>query len=147
MMLKRFIQAGLMCAAVWATTGHAAAQGEMPFGAVVLSYSIFNSTLLPAEMAQQYQLNRRADEVIVNISLRDAATKKPLAAQLDGYARNLIQKTKPLAFKEIKDATGIVYLAALRTTQREVFHFIVKVTPPKGETFTATFAHELFINP
>ncbi len=122
-------------------------QGEISLGQYQLLYSAINSTLLPAEMASAYGLKRKADEVLINITVLDTKTKRPVAVGLTGVAKNLIQQSKPLSFREIKETDAVYYLATLRTTEREVFHFLLDVTLPDGRIEKAKFSQELFINP
>ncbi|HEY6530618.1 MAG TPA: DUF4426 domain-containing protein [Cellvibrionaceae bacterium] len=122
-------------------------QGEITLGNYQLLYSAINSTLLPAEMATAYGLKRKADEVLVNISVQDINTHKAVPVGIKGVAKNLIQQSRPLVFREIKEADAIYYIATLRTTEREVFHFLLDVTLPDGKVEKATFTQELFVNP
>ncbi len=122
-------------------------QGEIALGRYQLLYSVLNSTTLPAQMAEAYGFKRKADEVLINITVLDTQTKKPVSVVLQGNAKNLIQQSKPLVFREIKEADAVYYLATLRTTEREVFHFLLNVTLPDGSLQTAKFTQELFVNP
>ncbi|RYZ78526.1 MAG: DUF4426 domain-containing protein [Moraxellaceae bacterium] len=128
-------------------SAYAFPQGEIALGNYQLLYSAVNSTLLPAEMATAYGLKRKADEVLVNISVQDVNTHKAVPIGLKGVAKNLIQQSRPLVFREIKEADAIYYIATLRTTEREVFHFLLDVTLPDGKVQKATFTQELFVNP
>lgn len=122
-------------------------QGEISLGRYQLLYSVLNSTTLPAQMAEAYGFKRKADEVLINITVLDTQSKKPVPVVLQGNAKNLIQQSKPLVFREIKEADAVYYLATLRTTEREVFHFLLNVTLPDGSAQTAKFTQELFVNP
>lgn len=143
--IKRLFSAfGLLCAAMFA---QAAPQGEVALGHYQLLYSAINSTLLPAEMANAYNLKRKADEVLINITVLDTQTKRPVPIGISGVAKNLIQQSKPLNFREIKETDAVYYLATLRTTEREVFHFLLDVNLPDGRTEKVKFTQELFVNP
>jgi hypothetical protein len=122
-------------------------QGEVALGQYQLLYSAINSTLLPAEMANAYNLKRKADEVLINITVLDTQTKRPVPVSLKGVAKNLIQQSKSLNFREIKESDAIYYLATLRTTEREVFHFLLDVGLPDGRVEKVKFTQELFVNP
>lgn len=122
-------------------------QGEVALGQYQLLYSAINSTLLPAEMANAYNLKRKADEVLINITVLDAQTKRAVPVSLKGVAKNLIQQSKSLNFREIKESDAIYYLATLRTTEREVFHFLLDVGLPDGRVEKVKFTQELFVNP
>ncbi len=136
----------LLCC-VFSGFATAAPQGEEVFGDTRLLYSVFNSTFLSPEIAQQYNIKRSANEVVINITLLDKNTGKPVAAKVEGAAKNLMQQVKPLKFREIREQDAVYYLAVMRTTEREVFHFAIKVTPPTGAPFEAKFTQELFVNP
>jgi Domain of unknown function (DUF4426) len=132
---------------VFASAAQAFPQGEIPLGQYQLHYSVVNSTLLPAEMATAYGFKRKADEVVVNITVMDTQAKRAVPVQISGVAKNLIQQSKPLQFREIKETNAVYYLAILRTTEREVFHFLLELTLPDGKVEKATFTQELFVNP
>jgi hypothetical protein len=155
-MLRRWINLRMpwcvgACIAAWllgfSLLAQAFPQGEVPLGHYQLLYSAINSTLLPAEMATAYGLKRKADEVLVNISVQDIQTKRAVPVQLTGVAKNLIQQERPLIFREIKEDGAVYYLATLRTTEREVFHFLLDVTLPDGKVEKVKFTQELFVNP
>ncbi|HMW47167.1 MAG TPA: DUF4426 domain-containing protein [Marinagarivorans sp.] len=122
-------------------------QGEVALGQYQLLYSAINSTLLPAEMANAYNLKRKADEVLINITVLDTQTKRAVPVGLKGVAKNLLQQSKPLTFREIKETDAVYYLATLRTTEREVFHFLLDVNLPDGRLEKVKFTQELFVNP
>ena len=90
--LKFVASLGLLGLAVVA---QAFPQGEIPLGRYQLLYSVVNSTLLPAEMATAYGLKRKADEVLVNITVQDTQTKQAVPVHISGVAKNLIQQSKP----------------------------------------------------
>lgn len=144
---KGVLFAASLCLLGLASIAQAFPQGEVPLGRYQLLYSVLNSTLLPAEMATAYGLKRKADEVLVNITVQDTQTKQAVPVQITGVAKNLIQQSKPLVFREIKETDAVYYLATLRTTEREVFHFLLDVTLPDGKVEKATFTQELFVNP
>jgi hypothetical protein len=122
-------------------------QGEIPLGQYQLLYSVLNSTSLPAEIAETYGFKRKADEVLVNITVQETQNKRAVPVQLSGVAKNLMQQQRALVFREIKEDGAVYYLATLRTTEREVFHFLLNVTLPNGKVEKPTFTQELFVNP
>jgi hypothetical protein len=122
-------------------------QGEIPLGQYQLLYSVLNSTSLPAEIAETYGFKRKADEVLVNITVQEMQNKRAVPVQLSGVAKNLMQQQRALVFREIKEDGAVYYLATLRTTEREVFHFLLNVTLPNGKVEKPTFTQELFVNP
>jgi transcription initiation factor TFIIIB Brf1 subunit/transcription initiation factor TFIIB len=122
------------------------------FGAYTVHYNVFNSKSIPAEVAKIYQLTRSKDMALVNISLTKTehnATSLGLPAKVSVKAINLMQQTKTLEFKTIKEsdngASVTYYLAPFRHTNEEDIRFEVSVLP-EGETkpLTVSFTRRLF---
>lgn len=132
---------------LFASAAIAAPQGEQEVGNYKVLYSLFNSTFLSPEIAQSYQIKRSAKEVVLNVSVMDKTTGKALNSTITGVAKNLIQQEKPLSFRQISEQGAIYSIAVLRTTEREVFHFLLRVKPVDGEAFDVKFTQELFVNP
>lgn len=112
-------------------------------------YSVFSSTGISAKMAQQYGLVRGKDRVYVNIAVVPKGQEfGGINATVTGSAKNLIQQNKQLAFKGIVEPNAVYYLALLRHTNREVFHFTIDVDPDgPGGPYTLKFTKELYVNP
>lgn len=118
------------------------------FGDYTVHYTTFSSKNMPAEVARVYQLTRAKDISYINISLtktENGTTSLGLPASITGKATNLLQQTKTIEFKEIKEPDATYYLAPFRHTNEEDFKFEIKVTP-EGETkpMTVEFTRRLF---
>jgi hypothetical protein len=118
------------------------------FGAYTVHYTVFNSKLIPPEVAKTYNLTRRKDLAFVNISLtktQNGATSLGISAQVKVKAVNLMQQTKALEFLEIKEPEATYYLAPLSYTNEEDLRFDVSVLPA-GETkpLAITFNRRLY---
>lgn len=135
-----------------ADTAPAPLETSKQFGQRTVYYNVFPSTDLRADMAASYQITRASDRVVVNISLRDASSGKdlPQAAVVTGTYSDLMTNKK-LEFKEMREASGISYIAQLQVTNRELLRFDVSVAPisatshsgvsvPLKVTFTRRFA-------
>ena len=119
------------------------------FDGYKVHYSVFSSTSISAEMARRYGLVRSQDRVFVNIAVVPEDKEfGGVAAKVTGSAKNLIQLESRLDFKEIKEQDAVYYLATLRHTNNEIFHFAITVDPPGSNgPFELTFTKELFTNP
>ncbi|GAA5524294.1 hypothetical protein Maes01_00849 [Microbulbifer aestuariivivens] len=147
--MKRILS--LMAAAavlLWAAS--AAAQGakiiksHQDFGDYRVIYTVFNSSFLKPEIAQQYQLVRADDRAYVNISVVEkGAGKLGLASEISGTATNLIQQSRPLDFREIRDGEAVYYLAPLRFEDEEVLTFKIDLKLPNGRSEQLTFRRQL----
>ncbi|QFT53139.1 DUF4426 domain-containing protein [Microbulbifer sp. THAF38] len=114
------------------------------FGDYRVIFSVFNSDFIQPDIAQQYQLVRAKDRAYVNVSVvkKDGGTKG-LSAEMSGNATNLIQQSRPLKFKEIREGDAVYYLAPLRYENEETLTFNVDVTLPNGKKETISFRRKL----
>lgn len=113
-----------------ADTAPAPLETSKQFDKRTVYFNVFPSTDLRADMAAGYQITQAKDRVVVNISLRDASTGKdlPQAAIVTGTYTDLMTNKK-LEFKEMRETSGISYIAQLQVTNRELLRFDVNVAP------------------
>lgn len=114
------------------------------FGDYTVHYSAFNSTFLLPDIAAAYDLVRAKDQTLLNITVQDKSGKS-IDAKLDGYAQNLIQQKKGIAFKTIKEPHAVYSIGALRITNEEVFNFVITITPENAAPFTLKFTRKLYV--
>ena len=126
------------------------AEKSLDFGDYTVHYNAFRSDTLTPEIAKAYQLTRRNNRMIVNITVRkrgaDGKTS-PTKANVTGFANNLSNQVKNLEFREINDGGAIYYLAQAQVSNQEILKFDIKATPA-GETITAKikFQQQFFTN-
>jgi len=118
------------------------------FGNYTVHYNVFNSKNIPAEVARIYQLTRASDIAYINISLTktdNGSTSLGLPATINLKAVNLMQQSKTVDVKEIKETDATYYLASLRHTNEEDIRFEVTVLP-EGESkpLMVIFTRRLF---
>jgi hypothetical protein len=114
---------------------NATAENSRVFGDYVVHYNAFRSDTLSPEIAKAYELTRRNNRIIVNITVLQkvmGTTGKPVAATVAGNASNLTGQMKSLEFREIKEGTAIYYLAELKVSDGEFLKFKINITP-EGE--------------
>ncbi|MFT6388543.1 MAG: hypothetical protein ACJAUP_001926 [Cellvibrionaceae bacterium] len=113
----------------------------------IIYYNVFNSTMIPADVAKTYNLVRGNDRVYVNIALVKKTGGNGIAANINGAHRNLMQQKYPLKFIEIKEATAVYYLAPIRFNNEEVLHIDIDVSNlEKTETAAFTITKKLYKN-
>lgn len=120
------------------------------FGDYTVHYNVFNSTDIPAKVAEAYKLVRGKDRALVNISLtktENGSTTLGLPAILSGASKNLMQQKQALKFIEIKEGDATYYLAPFVFNNEEVLHFDIQVsadanTKPMSFTFNRTLYTE-----
>jgi len=103
------------------------------FGDYKIFFSVFNSSFIPAEIANAYNLVRGSNRALVNIAVLKNGKIRGGKAAVSGNYKNLIQQTRKLEFIEIKEQNATYYLAPLRFDNEEVLHFHIDVTPEGSE--------------
>lgn len=150
--MKKLLQ-GLLLSLVAVT---AQAQIDQPkeisttqqFGEYTVHYNVFNSTNIPAKVAEAYKLVRGKDRALVNISLtktENGNTTLGLPAVISGSTKNLMQQTQALTFMEISEGDATYYLAPFVFNNEEVLHFTVKVSADSNsKPMTINFNRTLY---
>lgn len=112
-----------------------------------IHYSAFNSTLITAEVATQYQLKRNGHSAILNISVLDNSKlgKPAVDATITGTAKNLIGQIKTLEFKQIKEGQAIYYLAQFSISDEESLTFNINVDAGMTGSGPITFTQKFYV--
>ena len=93
----------------------------------IVYYNVFNSTMIPADVAKAHQLIRAKDRVYINIALVKKTGGHGIAATVSGSHRNLMQQKFPLDFIEIQEATATYYLAPIRINNEDILHIDIDI--------------------
>ncbi len=111
----------------------------------IVYYNVFNSEMIPPEVARVHNLLRAKDRVYVNIALVKKTGGNGIAATISGQHRNLIQQKFELEFIEIKEPTATYYLAPIRFNNEEILHIDIQVeTLDKTDTAKFTITKKLY---
>ena len=114
------------------------------FGDYEVHYSAFNSTFIPPDIAEQYNLERGHRFGMVNIAIRNvkhSETGKAVKGNIKGSKINLLTQTNSLEFKEIRETDAVYYLAGFRFSDQELLKFTIDITP-EGSPQTETIRFE-----
>lgn len=118
------------------------------FGDYTVHYNVFNSTDIPAKVAEAYKLVRGKDRALVNISLtktENGSTSLGLPAVVSGASKNLMQQKQALKFIEINEGDATYYLAPFVFNNEEILHFDIQVsTDANAKPMTFTFNRTLY---
>lgn len=98
----------------------------------IIYYNVFNSSLIPADVAKAHGLVRANNQVYVNIAMVKKSGGNGIAADISGQHRNLIQQKFPLEFIEIKETTATYYLAPIRINNEDVLHIDIEAKTLDG---------------
>lgn len=85
-------------------------------------YNVFNSSLIPADVARLHGLKRSKDVVYVNVAVVKKSGGNGIPADISGVHRNLMQQKFELEFIEISEPTATYYLAPIRFNNEEILH-------------------------
>ncbi|MFT6101695.1 MAG: hypothetical protein ACJATV_000089 [Granulosicoccus sp.] len=109
-------------------------------------YNVFNSSLITADIAKQYNLVRAKNQAYVNVAVVKKSGGYGVAPRkISGVHRNLLQQRFPLKFTEIKEATATYYLAPIRFNNEEIMHIDITVQPDyKSQESTFTITKKLY---
>ncbi|MCP4789099.1 MAG: DUF4426 domain-containing protein [Gammaproteobacteria bacterium] len=109
-----------------------------------IHYNAFNTMVVSPQVAQSFGFVRARNRALLNISVLDANTKKPLMAMVKGQRKNLMGQIYPLEFQQIVEQGAIYYIAELRFSEAELWQFDIQVQPDPHNPaiplkFTQTF--------
>lgn len=113
----------------------ATAQQAMRLGPWEVHYNAFNSTLLRAEMAQQYGLERSSTLATLNITVlaADQPGKPAQQVSVTGYAMNPLSQQQRLEFDQVVEGDAVYYLAQVRFTNLETLRFFITIDDGKQQ--------------
>lgn len=130
-----------------ATSSAQAEENVETIGQYKVYYSAFNSDFIQPEVAKQYGLSRSRTTGLVNITVLDSKTEKATVANLSGTATNLLGQTKTLAFKEIREANALYYIAQFNFSNNERFNFKLNIRTPGEQTEKSfNFVHTMYVS-
>nr|WP_225874281.1 DUF4426 domain-containing protein [Vibrio algicola] len=112
-----------------------------------IHYSAFNSSLITADVATQYQLKRNGHSAILNISVLDKSKlgKPAVDAKISGSAKNLLGQTKTLEFKQIKEGKAIYYLAQFAISDQENLTFNINIDAGATGSGPISFTQKFYV--
>ncbi len=124
------------------------AENSKSFGDYIVHFNAFRSDTLTPEIAQAYQLTRRNNRIVVNITVQKKTVDGKTAAihaQVTGFASNLTGQVKNLEFREINEGEAIYYLAQAQVSHQETLKFEIKATPRGADiTGNVNFKQQFF---
>lgn len=96
------------------------------FGEYELNYTVFESTFLQPNIAQQYGFTRSKSKGMLNVALlkkNRGQLPTPTPAIVTAKVRNLLGQIVTLEFTTIKEGDAIYYIAPFNKTDDEILKF------------------------
>lgn len=125
---------------------HVALADSRDFDGRTIHYSLSPTTYLTPEVAAAYRIQRSATRNLVTIAILDgsAPDAPPLAATLEGEARNLLGQIQPLRFQEVREGNAIYYIATIDFSSEEMWRFAIDITLSDGNSTRLAFDKTLY---
>lgn len=110
----------------------------------VIHFSAMSTDNLPPEVARAYNIVRSKNRAMLNVSVIDEATEKPVHATVTVKTVNLTGQLKNVVMREILEQEAIYYIGETPVANRETLVFDISVTPegasePSDVRFTRQF--------
>jgi hypothetical protein len=123
------------------------AEQKIEFDGYELHYIVLNSTEIPAQIADTYNLSRSGKQAFINLSV--------LQQTLDGYGiatsadikarqRSLLGQTSNITLREIKEGEAIYYIGSFRIFDQETLWFDIELELKDGTRFNYSFAQKVW---
>lgn len=106
----------------------AQAEQKQQLGSWDVHYILMPTTLLDAEIASAYQLNRSRNYQLLNISVLDQQTQQAQQVELRGSAVNLAGQQQQLTFRAIKDGNALYYLAGVEARSEQKMKISITIS-------------------
>ena len=118
------------------------------FGDYEVHYIGLNSSFLPEEAAEAYDIPRSRSLAYLSISVLKTAkdtVPTPVTAELTGTIKNLIGQSRTIDFREIKETNAVYYVSTFRFDKNEVYRIDLDVTPEgSNRTFDVKFSQKFY---
>lgn len=111
-------------------------------------HSVFSSTAVKPDIAQLYNINRAANQMLVNVAL--VSNERQVGgepARVSGTVTNLLQQQRQLKFTAIDEGDVVYYLAPVRITDRDTLRFELRVETEDGTaSYDVKFTKRVYVN-
>ena len=114
------------------------------FGDWQVHYVAFNSSVLPAAVAERYDIVRGPRKALLNVT---AVGQRGFgeAVEVSGRFLNLLGQPQTLTFRQIEDDDTVYYLAAFDFEDSEVLRFEIALDLPGHGPATLKFQQPLYV--
>ncbi len=111
----------------------------------VVHFSAQSTDQLPPEVARAYNIVRSKNRAMLNVSVLDEATSKPVAAAVTVKTVNLTGQLKSVTMREINEQDAIYYIGEVPVANRETLIFDISVMPDgSDESSDVRFKRQFF---
>lgn len=146
-MMKRFMKSVFTLLLLVSVS--AVAQQQQTFGDYEVHYNAFNSSMLTADVAKAYGIQRSNSRALINITVlttNNAGGTEPVKAKVTATGRNLTGQTREIDMREINENNeAIYYIGEMSARNQEMFDFTVLITPVgRDKPLTLKFRQQFY---
>lgn len=118
------------------------------FGNYEVHYIGLNSSFLPEDVAEAYDIPRSRSLAYLSISVLktdEGDLPLPVTAKLTGKIKNLIGQNREIEFREIKETNAVYYVSTFRFDKNEIYRISLQATPEgQKRTFDVNFSQQFY---
>ncbi len=121
-------------------------QQSIEFDRHEVHYSTINTNMLSPEIASAYGIQRAGTQAMLNITVLDKRSGKPVEAQVGTTAVNLTGQRREIGLRQVEDQDAIYYIGQFRIHDEETLNFSIEVLPQDhaGPPLTFSFRQQFF---
>lgn len=113
----------------------------------VVHFSAQLTEQLPPEVARAYDILRSKNRAMLNVAILEAASGKPVTAQVEVKTVNLTGQMKNVVMRKIQEQEAIYYIGETPVANQETLIFDITVTPEGSEeSATVRFKRQFYTN-
>lgn len=147
-MLRRLLLSIFLVTTLFGTL-HAHAEQFVQMGNYDIHYSAISTRFLTPDVAQAHNIQRSANQGLVNVSVRERmedGSTRPVSAGVQGYVSGLTGTQEPLSFRTIHDGDATYHLAPFTLRHDEALRFGLDVRYDRNEApETINFIQRFYI--
>ena len=118
---------------------------SIDIGGHIVHFSAQSTDQLPPEVARAYNIVRSKNRAMLNVSVLEEATSKPVAAAVTVKTVNLTGQLKSVTMREINEQDAIYYIGEVPVANRETLIFDISVMPDgSDESSDVRFKRQFF---
>lgn len=116
-------------------------------GAHVVHFSAQSTDQLPPDIARAYNIVRSKNRAMLNVSVIENGTDKPVSAEVVVKTVNLTGQLKNVNMRKITEQEAIYYIGETPIANRETLIFDIDVTPEGADEMSQVrFKRQFFTN-
>jgi len=110
-------------------------------------FSALSTDQLPPEVARQYNIVRSKNRAMLNVSVLEKGSNKPVTANVVVKTVNLTGQLKNVTMRKIEEQEAIYYIGETPVANRETLIFDISITPEGvAKAADVRFKRQFFTN-